>query len=45
MKIRERNYEDKVRKEDIRRQREDEEVALQQQNAYMRDQTRHNILT
>jgi len=44
IKIRERNYEDKQRKEEIRRQREYEEQALAQQNAYLREQTRQNIL-
>jgi hypothetical protein len=45
MKIRERNYEDKMRKDDLRRQREQEEQALAQHNAFMREQTKHSINT
>lgn len=41
--IRERNFEDKMKKDEHRRHRELEEEALHQQNAFMRDQNRMNI--
>ena len=40
MNVRERNFEEKQRKIELREQREKEEEALHAQNSYFRNQTR-----